>query len=81
MDLDAAWEVLAEPIQTVMRKNGISNPYEKLKDLTRGSQKINQQILHEFISTLEIPSEDKDYLIGLTPKTYLGMAIHLAKNI
>ena len=47
LDLDGAWEILAEPIQTVMRKNGISNPYEKLKELTRGSQKINQHILHE----------------------------------
>jgi adenylosuccinate lyase len=81
LDLDGAWEVLAEPIQTVMRKNGISNPYEKLKDLTRGSQKINQHILHEFIKDLEIPSEDKNYLIGLTPQTYLGIAIRLAKNI
>jgi adenylosuccinate lyase len=81
LDLDGAWEILAEPIQTVMRKNGISNPYEKLKELTRGSQKINQRILHEFISALEIPSEDKNYLIRLTPQTYLGIAIHLAKNI
>ena len=80
-DLDDAWEILAEPIQTVMRKNGISNPYEKLKELTRGSQKVNQHILHEFINTLEVPSEDKDYLIGLTPQTYLGIAIHLANNI
>ena len=64
-----------------MRKNGISNPYEKLKDLTRGSQKINQHILHEFISTLELTAEDKNYLIGLTPQTYLGLAVHLAKNI
>ena len=81
MDLDGAWEILAEPIQTVMRKNGISNPYEKLKELTRGSQKINQKILHDFISALEIPKEDKAYLINLTPQTYLGIAIHLASNI
>jgi adenylosuccinate lyase len=81
MDLDGAWEILAEPIQTVMRKNGISNPYEKLKELTRGSQKINQKILHDFISALEIPKEDKVYLINLTPQTYLGIAIHLASNI
>ncbi|MDG2252623.1 MAG: adenylosuccinate lyase [Methylophilaceae bacterium] len=81
MDLDGAWEILAEPIQTVMRKNGISNPYEKLKELTRGSQKINQKVLHDFISTLEIPKEDKVYLINLTPQTYLGIAIHLASNI
>ncbi|MDC0423496.1 adenylosuccinate lyase [Methylophilaceae bacterium] len=81
MDLDGAWEILAEPIQTVMRKNGISNPYEKLKELTRGSKKINQHILHEFINTLEISPEDKNYLIGLTPQTYLGLAIQLANNI
>ena len=81
IDLDSAWEILAEPIQTVMRKNGISNPYEKLKELTRGSQKINQKILHDFISALEIPKEDKEYLINLKPQTYLGIAIHLAKNI
>lgn len=81
IDLDSAWEILAEPIQTVMRKNGISNPYEKLKELTRGSQKINQKILHDFISALEISKEDKEYLINLKPQTYLGIAIHLAKNI
>ena len=81
MDLDGAWEILAEPIQTVMRKNRITNPYEKLKELTRGSQKINQAILHEFINTLEIPVKDKEYLINLTPQTYLGIAIHLANSI
>ena len=81
IDLDNAWEILAEPIQTVMRKNGISNPYEKLKELTRGSQRINQKILHDFISALEISKEDKEYLINLKPQTYLGIAIHLAKNI
>ena len=81
IDLDSAWEILAEPIQTVMRKNGISNPYEKLKELTRGSQRINQKILHDFISALEISKEDKEYLINLKPQTYLGIAIHLAKNI
>ena len=80
-DLEDAWEILAEPIQTVMRKNGINNPYEKLKELTRGSNNINQKILQDFIGDLEIPQNDKDYLLKLTPQTYLGMAIHLATQI
>ena len=80
-DLEGSWEILAEPIQTVMRKNGVSNPYEKLKELTRGSQNINKKMLHTFINTLEIPEADKNYLLELTPQTYLGIAIHLAKEI
>lgn len=79
-DLDQAWEVLAEPIQTVMRKNGIENPYEKLKDLTRGNQNINKESLHSFIKILELPLEDKKYLLKLTPHNYIGKAILLAKK-
>jgi|TARA_B110000259_G_scaffold148044_1_gene166984 adenylosuccinate lyase len=80
-DLDQAWEVLAEPIQTVMRKNGIENPYEKLKDLTRGNQNINKESLHSFIKILELPLEDKKYLLKLTPHNYIGKAILLAKKV
>ena len=80
-DLDQAWEVLAEPIQTVMRKNGIKNPYEKLKDLTRGNQHIDKESLHFFISTLKIPKKDKNHLLNLTPQNYIGKAISLAKKV
>ena len=80
-DLDQAWEVLAEPIQTVMRKNGIKNPYEKLKDLTRGNQNINKESLHAFIKILKLPLEDKNYLLKLTPHNYIGKAILLAKKV
>ena len=78
-DLDQAWEVLAEPIQTVMRKNKIKNPYEKLKDLTRGNQDINKETLHSFIKLLNLPKKDKDYLLSLTPQNYIGVAASLAK--
>ena len=80
-DLDQAWEVLAEPIQTVMRKNGIKEPYEKLKDLTRGNLNINKESLHSFIKTLNLPEEDKDYLLNLTPHNYIGNAKTLSKKI
>ncbi|MFN2257086.1 MAG: lyase family protein, partial [Desulfuromonadaceae bacterium] len=72
-DLNNAWEVLAEPIQTVMRKAGIENPYEKLKDLTRGQQ-ISPEIIHEFVEKLDLPQADKHYLQNLTPTTYVGIA-------
>jgi len=72
-DLDNAWEVLAEPVQTVMRRYGIEKPYEKLKELTRG-QSINAEILHEFIKALEIPEADKKRLMELTPADYIGNA-------
>lgn len=80
-DLENAWEVLAEPIQTVMRKNGIENPYEKLKELTRGQKKITSELLLIFIESLDLPAKDKDYLIKLTPQTYIGAASSLAKKI
>ncbi|KRO78168.1 MAG: adenylosuccinate lyase, partial [Methylophilales bacterium BACL14 MAG-120910-bin43] len=73
-DLDSAWEVLAEPIQTVMRKNGIENPYEKLKDLTRGSEIITQEVLRNFIEGLDIPAEDKTRLLTMSPQNYIGIA-------
>ena len=79
-DLDANWEVLAEPIQTVMRRYGVEKPYEKLKDLTRG-QRIDQQRLEAFIDTLEIPETAKAELKRLTPANYLGNAAAQARRI
>jgi len=79
-DLDTNWEVLAEPIQTVMRRYGVQNPYEKLKELTRG-QRVNQESMQAFIQTLEIPEQAKQELLKLTPATYIGNAISQAKNI
>jgi adenylosuccinate lyase len=80
-DLDHAWEVLAEPIQTVMRRYGIANPYEKLKELTRGKDHISKEVIQEFIQQLEIPQDAKNELLQLTPATYIGDAIQLAKKI
>ena len=79
-DLDEAWEILAEPIQTIMRKNKIKNPYEKLKNLTRGNQNINKESLHKFIILLNLPKEDKNYLLNLTPHNYIGIASSLARK-
>ncbi len=76
-DLDASWEVLAEPIQTVMRRYGIENPYEKLKALTRG-EAITQEKLQEFIATLELDDTVKAQLLELTPSNYIGLANQLA---
>ncbi len=72
-DLNEAWEVMAEPIQTVMRKAGIEKPYEKLKELTRG-QKINQSTIQEFVEGLDLDSADKQRLLQMTPADYIGMA-------
>ena len=72
-DLDAAWEVLAEPVQTVMRKHGKPNPYEQLKELTRGKP-ITREIMRAFIQSLDIPEPDKSRLLTLTPSTYVGIA-------
>ncbi len=80
-DLDNSWEVLAEPIQTVMRRYGIENPYEQLKELTRGKGGINQASLHAFISGLNIPDDAKQYLLALTPATYIGKATELVNRI
>jgi len=79
-DLENAWEVLAEPIQTVMRRYGVEKPYEKLKALTRG-QAMSKEIIHEFIDTLEIPEEAKKGLKLLSPSSYIGNAAELAKGI
>ncbi|HEY6772698.1 MAG TPA: adenylosuccinate lyase [Oxalicibacterium sp.] len=79
-DLDETWEVLAEPVQTVMRRYGIENPYEQLKDLTRGKG-ISKDALHAFIKTLAIPQEAKDHLLAMTPSSYIGYAAQLAKGI
>ncbi len=77
-DLDAAWEVLAEPIQTVMRRYNIEEPYEKLKALTRGQGGITQDGLRVFIEALEIPEEAKTALYDLSPATYIGNAVEAA---
>ena len=79
-DLDENWEVLAEPIQTVMRRYHIEQPYEKLKNLTRG-RKINQEILKEFVNSLEIPDAAKQELLALTPHSYIGNAKQKAEQI
>ena len=79
-DLEQAWEVLAEPVQTVMRRYAIAEPYEKLKALTRG-RGIDRQILHAFIETLEIPEDAKARLLALTPATYIGNAREQAADI
>lgn len=79
-DLDASWEVLAEPIQTVMRRYGIENPYEKLKELTRGKA-ITQEAFQEFINTLEIPDDARNKLLKLTPLNYIGNAIEQTKSL
>lgn len=79
-ELDHNWEVLAEPYQTVMRRYGVDKPYEKLKALTRG-QKVNREIMLQFIDTLDIPEEGKEALRKLTPANYIGRAVEFAKEI
>ncbi len=80
-DLNANWEVLAEPIQTVMKRYGIEDAYEKLKALTRGKAGINRDSLHEFIRGLAIPPAEKDRLMALIPASYTGLAEQLARRI
>ena len=77
-DLDHNWEVLAEPIQTVMRKVGMDHPYERLKELTRG-RRVNAEIMRDFVQALPLPKADKARLLKLTPSTYVGLAEKLAK--
>jgi adenylosuccinate lyase len=77
-DLESAWEVLGEPIQTVMRRYGIPKPYEKMKELTRGKS-ITKEDLHTFIQNLELPKNVKDDLLQLTPEKYVGLAPKLAE--
>lgn len=79
-DLDSNWEVLAEPIQTVMRRYGIEKPYEKLKELTRG-QRVDQAGMQAFIETLDLPDQAKNELKALTPASYIGNAVDQARNI
>jgi adenylosuccinate lyase len=79
-DLDAAWEVLAEPIQTVMRRHGLPDPYERLKELTRGKA-ITQQAIARFVDGLELPEAEKARLRALTPGNYIGLAAGLAKKV
>lgn len=79
-ELDQNWEVLAEPIQTVMRRYGIEKPYEKLKELTRG-KRVTAQAMHDFIENLDIPAEEKARLQQLTPATYIGAAVELVEKL
>ncbi len=80
-DLDGNWEVLAEPIQTVMRRYGVANPYEQLKELTRGKGGMTRETLHVFIDGLAIPDAEKARLKTMTPGSYTGMAAELARQI
>jgi adenylosuccinate lyase len=80
-DLDNAWEVLAEPVQTVMRKAGIEKPYEKLKDLTRGADKITKETIRAFVETLDLSGEDKQRLLDMSPATYVGMGEKIADQL
>jgi adenylosuccinate lyase len=80
-DLDANWEVLAEAIQTVMRRYGVANPYERLKALTRGKARIRRETLANFIAGLDIPEAARQRLLALTPATYTGKAAQLARRV
>jgi adenylosuccinate lyase len=80
-DLESSWEVLAEPIQTVMRRCGIADAYDQLKALTRGRSGITRDLLHQFIRGLAIPEADKQRLLALTPQSYVGLAPGLAKRV
>ena len=79
-DLDNCWEVLAEPIQTVMRRYQVPNPYEQLKELTRGKS-ITKEGIQTFIENLDIPRDAKDYLLKLTPSNYVGLAVELTQRL
>ena len=79
-DLNNSWEVLAEPIQTVMRRYGVPEPYEKLKALTRGNA-IDRETIENFVENLDIPDQAKDDLVAMLPSTYIGSAIEQAKKI
>ena len=79
-DLDASWEVLAEAVQTVMRRHGLANPYEQLKALTRGHG-INEASMRAFVESLELPAADKQRLLDMTPGSYTGLAERLAREI
>ncbi len=79
-DLDSSWEVLAEPIQTVMRRYGLPQPYEQLKNFTRGAP-MTRELMQGFIARLEIPQTDKDRLLAMTPASYIGKAAELARRV
>jgi adenylosuccinate lyase len=79
-ELNSHWEVLAEAIQTVLRKNGQFEAYEKLKELTRG-ETISQDVINKFISKLELPKSEREYLLGLSPETYIGLSSKLTELI
>jgi adenylosuccinate lyase len=79
-DIDQSWEVIGEAVQTVMRRYGIAEPYEKLKELTRG-QVVDQKSMQDFIRSLEIPDDAKQRLLQLTPASYTGLAESLAKKL
>jgi len=79
-DLEDAWEVLAEPVQTVMRRYGIANPYEQLKSITRGKG-ISREALQQFIAELDIPAAERDRLLAMKPADYVGKAVELARRI
>jgi adenylosuccinate lyase len=80
LDLVDSWEVLAEPVQTVMRRYGVPNPYEQLKALTRGKG-ITRQALQEFVQSLDISAAEKQRLLAMTPQSYTGLAEQLAKRV
>jgi adenylosuccinate lyase len=79
-DLNSSWEVLAEPIQTVMRRYGVQGAYEKLKEVTRGKT-VKAEDLHALIRSLEIPDAEKTRLLEMTPGSYVGLAAELAKRV
>ncbi len=79
-DLEASWEVLAEPIQTVMRRYGLPQPYEQLKAFTRG-EPMTRELMQGFITNLALPDAEKARLLALTPGSYIGKAVELAKRI
>ena len=79
-DIDSCWEILAEAIQTVMRRYGVPEPYEKLKELTRG-RKVDEAAIRAFVEKLDIPDGSRESLLRLTPRTYLGKAVELAASI
>jgi adenylosuccinate lyase len=79
-DLDASWDVLAEPIQTVMRRFGLPQPYEQLKKFTRG-EPMTRELMQGFIANLSIPEEDKARLMAMTPGSYTGKAAELARRV
>ena len=79
-DLDASWEVLAEPIQTVMRRYGLAQPYEQLKEFTRG-ETMTRELMQGFIAKLDIPQAEKQRLLAMTPASYVGKAAELARRV